>query len=182
MKNSLIKKSKFLSLVLRHQPSAAFVELDPEGWVCVDALLAGARRAGKFMSVHEINEIVATNEKKRFALSEDGTRIRANQGHSVKVDLGMQEAKPPEVLFHGTAMRNVESIFANGLEKQSRQHVHLSADEVTAHKVGSRHGKPVILHVEAARMEADGFVFYLSENHVWLTDQVPPQYITPLEQ
>ena len=170
--------SKFLSLVLRHNPAAAGVTLDAEGWVLVDDLLAGAARNGREFTRAELEEVVQTSEKQRFAISSNGQRIRANQGHSVSVDLGLTPKTPPEVLYHGTVERFVSSIMEKGLNKRSRQHVHLSLDIATATRVGGRRGEPVILKIAAASMHSDGFNFYCSANGVWLTDRVPPQYIS----
>jgi len=173
----LVTRSKFLSLVLRHQPEVAGITLDSAGWVTVDDLLAGCTKAGQAMTREQLDEVVATNDKKRFEFSSDGTRIRASQGHSVEVELGYTPAAPPERLYHGTATRNLDSIRRSGLVKGQRHHVHLSADTVTAGKVGQRYGKPVVLTVLAGRMQADGHAFYLSTNGVWLVDHVPPQYL-----
>lgn len=170
--------SKYLSLVLRHRPEAAGVTLDAEGWTDVDDLLAGAERHGVPMTAEELCEVVATSDKQRFALSPDGLRIRANQGHSQPVDLGLAPTPPPPVLFHGTVERSVESILRTGLEKRSRQFVHLSADLETARKVGGRRGRPVLLRVDAAAMAAAGHEFYLSANGVWLVDAVPPSFLS----
>lgn len=166
--------SKFLSLVLRHKPEAANVTPDSGGWVPVDALIAGADIP---LTPEVIREIVTTSDKQRFALSEDGLRIRANQGHSFPVDLGLTPLVPPDTLFHGTATRFVDSILAQGLIPGSRQHVHLSADEATAQSVGSRHGKPHIFKVASGQMHKDGYPFIRSENGVWLTDHVPAKYL-----
>jgi putative RNA 2'-phosphotransferase len=171
------RMSKFLSLVLRHEPGRILLDLDPAGWAEVDELLDGCQRHGMPMTRPELEEVVATNDKKRFALSEDGKRIRASQGHSVEVELGYMPKTPPAQLFHGTATRFVDSIRHGGLLKGDRQHVHLSADEVTARKVGERHGKPAILIVESAAMVAGGHEFFLSENGVWLVDHVPVEFI-----
>jgi putative RNA 2'-phosphotransferase len=169
--------SKFMSLVLRHDPGAIGLTLDAAGWAEIDQLIACAAKAGTALTRAEIEQIVATSDKQRFALSDDGQRIRANQGHSIAVDLGFTPQTPPEVLFHGTATRFVESIRAQGLVKGSRQHVHLSAEEVTAVNVGQRHGKPVVLRVRAGEMARAGMSFYLSANGVWLTDAVPSDRI-----
>lgn len=177
MSPDLVRLSKFLSLVLRHEPERIGIVLDPQGWVAVDDLLAAAARAGKPVSREQLEQVVATNDKKRFAFSPDGARIRASQGHSVEIDLGLPPVIPPERLFHGTATRFLDAIRAEGLRPQSRQHVHLSPDEETAVKVGQRHGKPAVLTVLAGAMHRDGHVFYRSENGVWLTLAVPPGYL-----
>ena len=177
MRQQLVRTSRFLSLVLRHDPGRIGIELDENGWTPVSSLLEKMAAAGRRISRATLEEVVATNDKRRFAFSEDGERIRASQGHSVAVDLDLTAVVPPETLFHGTATRSVESIRAQGLQSRSRQHVHLSADETTATKVGARHGKPVVLTVQAGAMHADGHKFYLSANGVWLTDVVPPQYL-----
>ena len=177
MSPDLVHLSKFLSLVLRHEPERIGIALDANGWVAVDDLLAAAARTGKPISREQLDLVVATNDKKRFAFSPDGARIRASQGHSVEVDLGLPPVVPPERLFHGTATRFLETIRAEGLRPQSRQHVHLSPDKETAVKVGQRHGKPVVLVVLAGAMHRDGNVFYRSDNRVWLTEAVPARYL-----
>ncbi|MBF5041520.1 RNA 2'-phosphotransferase [Aggregicoccus sp. 17bor-14] len=169
--------SKFLSLVLRHDPAALGVTLDAQGWTDVEALLAALHAQGRVLSREALEEIVATSPKQRFALSEDGRRIRANQGHSVEVDLGLAPAEPPETLFHGTVAAVLEAIRAQGLVRGQRHHVHLSADEATARSVGARRGSPVLLRVRAGEMHRDGHPFFRSENGVWLTDAVPPRYL-----
>ena len=169
--------SKFLSLVLRHDPGQIGLVLDPRGWVDVDDLLAALAGTDNAMTRETLFEIVATSDKKRFSLSDDGTRIRAAQGHSVPVDLGLAPVTPPAVLFHGTASTSVASIMQDGLLPQSRQQVHLSADADTARKVGMRHGRPIILQVMAGQMHADGFAFFQADNGVWLTDHVPAAYL-----
>jgi putative RNA 2'-phosphotransferase len=173
--------SKYLSLVLRHDPGVAGITLDAEGWVDVEELLAGAARNGFSFTRAELEEVVRTSDKQRFALSGDAQRIRANQGHSVSVDLGLHPETPPAVLYHGTIERFVASILADGLDKQARQYVHLSSDIATATRVGSRRGRPIILKIAAAHMHSAGFRFFCSANGVWLTDQVPPQYISRIE-
>jgi putative RNA 2'-phosphotransferase len=180
MKDRSVKISKFLSLVLRHKPETISLRLDEAGWVNVADLLAALDAHGRPVTRAELEETVATNDKKRFAFNEDGTRIRASQGHSVEVELDYAPAAPPAVLYHGTASRFLGSIFASGLVKGQRHHVHLSADTETALKVGQRHGKPVVLTVRAAAMQTDGHIFYLSANGVWLTDAVPPAYLGTL--
>ena len=172
-----INKSKFLSLVLRHQPETIGLALDPNGWVDVDELLDALEEHGRAMSIPELEKIVRENDKQRFILSEDRRRIRANQGHSVPVDLQLQPQTPPDMLYHGTVEAFMESILANGLQKGQRHHVHLSRDLTTATKVGQRRGKPVILEVAAAEMHREGHVFYVSANGVWLTEFVPPRFI-----
>ncbi|HEY0254769.1 MAG TPA: RNA 2'-phosphotransferase [Kofleriaceae bacterium] len=171
------QKSKFLSLVLRHEPEAIGITLDKNGWTPVDALLAAFANHGQPMTREELEELVATSDKKRFALSDDGAQIRANQGHSVEVELELAPIAPPARLFHGTVDKFLASIRATGLVKGERHHVHLSADLETATKVGGRRGKPVILTVRAQEMAAAGHVFFRSENGVWLTDHVPPEFL-----
>ncbi len=177
---SRIKTSKFLSYVLRHRPDSIGITLDKNGWVDIDELLAAAHRHGKGLSRVGLEQIVATNDKKRFALSDDGRCIRASQGHSVSVDLDLAPTVPPEFLYHGTVERFLDSIRAQGLVRGSRHHVHLSPDEATARKVGSRRGKPLILIVEAAQMHAAGHHFYRSANNVWLTEKVPAEFLREL--
>jgi len=175
-KNKII--SKHLSYILRHKPDAIGLELDSGGWAEIDVLIA---KSPKISNREQIEIVVADNDKQRFIISEDGHRIRANQGHSISIDLGLQAAEPPAHLFHGTATRFLEKILAQGLQKMNRQHVHLSADLETATKVGSRHGKVVILALDIQAMKDDGFKFFVSENGVWLTDKVPPQYLSLTE-
>jgi putative RNA 2'-phosphotransferase len=169
--------SKFLSLVLRHQPQAAGLQLDPQGWVEVDQLLAQFQRRGWPLDRPRLEQVVATDNKQRYAFDASGQRIRANQGHSVTVDLALEPQVPPAVLYHGTAQRFLASIQQSGLLPQSRQHVHLSAEVETALKVGSRHGQPVVLQVNAAAMHQAGQVFYQAANGVWLTGLVAPHYL-----
>jgi putative RNA 2'-phosphotransferase len=171
------KVSKFLSLVLRHKPEEVGIALDKEGWVDVAVLLEAMARHGTVVLRAELEEVVASSDKKRFALSADGLKIRANQGHSVNVDLGLVPVRPPEILFHGTATRFIEAIRRDGLQRMQRQYVHLCQDETTASNVGERHGKLAMLKVRAGGMHRAGLLFYRSENGVWLTDAVPPAYI-----
>ncbi len=171
------KQSKFLSLVLRHKPEEAGLTLDPQGWVNIDTLLRGLKRAGRAMSRDELEALVADSDKKRFTISEDGKRIRAAQGHSVAVDLGLAPVTPPEHLYHGTASANLDAIFREGLKPGKRQKVHLSPDPETAERVGQRHGKPTVLRVETGRMATDGHLFWRADNGVWLTDHVPKDYL-----
>jgi putative RNA 2'-phosphotransferase len=177
MTEDLKSKSKFLSYVLRHAPESIGLTLDENGWAAVDELLDKAGAAGKRLDHATLKEIVATNDKKRFTLSEDGNRIRAAQGHSVEVALGLEPVIPPETLYHGTATRFLDAIRAEGLKPGSRQQVHLSADEVTATAVGSRHGRPAVLRVAAGAMHMAGHAFFQADNGVWLTDHVPPQFL-----
>lgn len=171
------KESRLLSRVLRHEPELIGMTLEPGGWVHVDDLLRRMKRAGHPLTPDALCQIVAENDKQRFTLSEDGHRIRAAQGHSVAVDLELEAMEPPATLFHGTARTNLDAIFANGLNPGRRQHVHLSPDEETATKVGTRHGRPVVLRVNTAAMYADGLIFWRADNGVWLTDSVPPEYL-----
>jgi putative RNA 2'-phosphotransferase len=177
MQPSLVRLSKFLSLVLRHQPERVGLTLDPEGWADVDELLARARQAGVQLTRPLLEQVIADNDKQRFAFSDDRSRIRASQGHSIPVDLGLSAVDPPELLYHGTAGRSVAQIRRQGLNGRGRNHVHLSATPATAHAVGSRHGRPVVLTVEAGRMARDGHLFYRSANGVWLTAAVPAAYL-----
>jgi putative RNA 2'-phosphotransferase len=169
--------SKFLSLVLRHKPEEIGLVLDVHGWAELDQLIALARSKGTPLTLDIVLKIVETSDKKRFAVSPDGKRIRANQGHSVAVNLDLAPSEPPNTLFHGTAIRFIESIREKGLIPGLRQHVHLSFKISTAREVGSRHGKPLVLIVKASDMYRDGFEFRLSDNGVWLTSNVPPCYI-----
>ncbi len=170
----LIHVSKFLAKYLRHSPHALGLTLQPGGWVAVDDLLAAARKHGFPIFYDELVECVETNDKQRFAFDVTGEMIRANQGHSVEVDLQLDERQPPDFLYHGTVGRFIPSILELGLLPGKRHHVHLSGDVATARKVGERRGMPVILTVDARRMHRDGHKFYLSANGVWLTDSVPP--------
>lgn len=172
---------KFISLVLRHKPETIGVQLDENGWATVDELIAGCAKKGVRFTKEQLDEIVATNNKQRYSFNADKTLIRANQGHSVEVDVELKSADPHEFLYHGTVAKFLDAILAEGLKKMSRQHVHLSRDQQTAFNVGSRRGKAVILKVRAAEMAAAGHTFYLSENGVWLCDAVPAQYIDILE-
>ena len=173
--------SKFLSLVLRHKPEQIGLSLDSEGWASIDDLVNLANVAGQPLDRKTIEVIVALSEKQRFALSQDGQRIRANQGHSINVSLGLQPKVPPDQLYHGTASRFLKSIQMSGLHSAERLQVHLSTDSTVAEQVGARHGRPVVLIVDAKAMSAAGHVFYLSQNGVWLTEAVPPQFIRNLE-
>jgi len=175
--------SKFLSYVLRHEPHAIGLTLDREGWAEVDALIAGAQQAGRTLDVELLRAVVSSSDKKRFALSDDGRRIRAVQGHSIDTVAIQREPKqPPEFLYHGTATRFLDSILAEGLRPGERHHVHLSEDVSTATAVGQRYGKPVVLKVEALQMYRQGFVFFQADNGVWLTERVPKEHISCPDQ
>ena len=176
-KPSHTRISKFLSLVLRHKPEKIGLTLDGEGWAEVNPLIEKLNNHGLMVTRKILEEVVATNSKKRFAFNEDQAKIRANQGHSIQIDHGFKPIEPPQILYHGTATRFLESIMNTGIQKRNRHHVHLSGDLSTATNVGQRHGKPVILHVRALDMYQAGFEFFLSENQVWLTDEVPVEYI-----
>ena len=169
--------SKRLSYVLRHDPGSVGVVLDAAGWVEVDALLSALARSGLRLSRARLDEVVARNEKQRFAYDPSGRRIRASQGHSVRVELGLARLEPPAVLFHGTATRLVPAILREGLRRGSRHDVHLSADVATARVVGARRGPATVLEVDAAGLSASGAVFTRSANGVWLVEQVPPAYL-----
>lgn len=169
------KASKFLSFVLRHRPDIIGIQLDGGGWVEIDVLVEASVAHGKALTRELLKETVRTDDKQRYVI--EGTKIRANQGHSVDVDLAIAELAPPTLLYHGTATRFLDQIRNEGLKKMSRNHVHLSEDVETAKKVGQRHGKPVVLAVLATSMTKDGHKFYLANNGIWLTDHVPSIYI-----
>ncbi|MBC7882835.1 MAG: RNA 2'-phosphotransferase [Anaerolineae bacterium] len=169
--------SKFLSLVLRHKPEEIGLNLDPQGWAKVDQLITLINRRGTELTFPLLEQIVATNDKQRFIFNEDKTKIRANQGHSIEVDLALQLQQPPNLLFHGTATRFLDSIRTQGLLRGSRQYVHLALDIQTATKVGQRHGKPAVLEVRAEAMHLDEHQFFCADNGVWLTEHVPSKYI-----
>jgi len=169
--------SKFLSLILRHKPEEVGLTLGEEGWVDVNVLLTAIGKHGTILTFDELKEIVDTSDKKRFAFNSDFTNIRANQGHSVSVDITFKEGEPPEILYHGTPNKFIKQILIEGLKKMERHHVHLSADYITAIKVGERRGSCRVLSVDAAQMYKDGYKFYISENGVWLTDFVPADYL-----
>jgi putative RNA 2'-phosphotransferase len=177
MRPDLVRFSKLLSFVLRHQPQAIGLTLDAQGWAQVDELVAGAQAHGYPLTHELLDKVVADNDKQRFAYSPDGEQIRANQGHSLPVDLALAPLTPPEVLYHGTATRFIASICASGLDAGKRQHVHLSAERATAVKVGQRHGVPIVLTVRAGELHRAGQVFYRSANGVWLTQAVPTAFL-----
>ena len=169
------KISKFFSLILRHSPETINLKLDENGWAKVGDILANKKVKINFK---QLKEVVETNDKQRFTLNEDQTKIRANQGHSIKeIDLQLTPLTPPEYLYHGTVDKFMSEIRKDGLKKMSRQHVHLSHERETAVKVGSRRGKPVILSIRSGAMQEKGFEFFQSKNGVWLTDNVPSEFI-----
>lgn len=172
------RDSKFLARVLRHEPDLINIRLDREGWVQVDELLRKLKQAGRKRSRDQLRQIVDTNDKRRFTLSLDGRRLRAAQGHSINVDLALPAIAPPDTLYHGTASQNLDKIFEGGLNAGRRRQVHLSSDPETATRVGRRHGKPVVLRIDAGKIHADGCAFFLSDNGVWLTYSVPAEYLS----
>lgn len=174
------KLSVFISLVLRHNPDAAHITLDEHGWANVEELLSGIRATNRKIDKKILEEIVSTDNKQRYSFNEDKTLIRANQGHSIPVDVELEEQEPPELLYHGTASRFLHAIYAEGLKPMSRLYVHLSKEIDTAITVGKRHGKPAILQVSSGVMHRDGCKFYLSKNGVWLTKKVDAKYIKKL--
>ncbi|MBQ7502386.1 RNA 2'-phosphotransferase [bacterium] len=176
---SLTGISKFIALILRHKPDAVGIKLDEHGWADVDALIKGINKT-RSLTEEELEEIVRSDDKQRYSFNEDHTMIRANQGHSVPVDVELEEVKPPLYLYHGSGEKYAASIEKQGLLPKSRLYVHLSGDVITAKKVGSRHGKPVVYKVLSGKMAEDGFRFYRSVNGVWLTERVPPEYLAPI--
>lgn len=180
MNVDIVKVSKFLSLVLRHKPEEIGLTLDENGWADVEELIRLINQAGSRLTRPLLERVVAENDKKRFAFSDDGLRIRASQGHSIEVDLALVPQVPPELLYHGTATRFLDSIRETGLVAGKRQHVHLSLDLETASKVGKRHGRLHLLTIRAGEMHRDGRLFYCSANGVWLTELVPLEYISGL--
>lgn len=175
-----LKLSRFISLILRHKPDTIGITLDEHGWASVSELLSGINACGNEIDMKTLEEIVAEDDKQRYSFNEDKTKIRANQGHSVNVDVELKKAEPPEILFHGTGEKYVSSIKSEGLKPKSRLYVHLSSDRETAVKVGSRHGKPVVFEVNSGEMSRRGFEFFISENGVWLTKFVPAEYLREL--
>lgn len=173
----VVRISKYLSMCLRHQPQRLGLVLEPGGWVAVEALLAACAREGMPITREELDEVVVRNNKQRFGFDETGERIRAKQGHSVAVELQLDAAVPPDVLYHGTGRKAVESILREGVRKMRRHHVHLAPDIATAILVGKRHGPPMVFAVDAAAMQAGGYIFYRSDNGVWLVDSVPSRYL-----
>ena len=177
MSKSQSRLSRTLSLVLRHDPGVIGLILDGHGWARIDELLDCLNRKGKRVDRDLLEKIVAESDKQRFRISKDGKRLRANQGHSILIELNFEEKDPPQWLYHGTASRFMNAIEREGLQKQSRHHVQLSGDKDTARKAGARHGKPVVLEVAAQLMVSHGHQFFQSENGVWLVDEVPPDYL-----
>jgi putative RNA 2'-phosphotransferase len=176
--NAHVRISKFLSLILRHSPQTIHLNMDKNGWVNIDELIQNANKyKNKHLTTDLIKTVVETNNKQRFKISDDGKKIRANQGHSIAVELELEAKTPPDVLYHGTARQFIGSIMENGLKPMTRQYVHLSLTEEVALTVGKRHGKPIILHIDAKNMYEEGYKFYLSENKVWLVETVPVKYI-----
>lgn len=175
--NDLTKISKFLSLVLRHSPQTISITLDENGWADVDVLIHQSNLHKMKFDFETLEEVVFTNDKQRFTFNDDYTKIRANQGHSVNVNLELEAVKPLQILYHGTVEKYLDNIKINGLQKMKRQHVHLSKDLETAIKVGNRRGKAIVLEIKALEMYNDGFEFYLSKNGVWLCNEVPAKYI-----
>ena len=173
----LDKLSVFISLILRHKPDAADIQLDEHGWANVDELINGINNTGRNINMDILEEIIRTDNKQRYSFNDDKTLIRANQGHSIPVDVELEEKQPPKYLYHGTADRFLDSIMTDGLKPMSRLYVHLSKDEETAMKVGKRHGKPIVLKIKSEEMYNDGIKFYLSQNSVWLTKYVDMKYI-----
>ena len=176
-KNKLTELSRFLSYVLRHKPDAIGLNMQSDGWVYVEELLAKMSANGKDITLDVLEMIVHQDDKQRYSFNLDKTQIRANQGHSIEIDLNLEPVDPPEHLYHGTTSRNLDSIKENGLLKQQRHHVHLSENTDTAKRVGARYGKPVILTILSSEMVKAGHTFYCSDNNVWLTDTVPPKFI-----
>ena len=176
----LVRISKYLSKHLRHQPARLGLQLAPGGWVSVEDLLAACAADGFPITREDLIEVVEQNDKQRFSFDPSQTQIRANQGHSTPVDLHLQPVTPPDILYHGTPASSVTVILREGLSRRARHHVHLSTRVAAAEIVGRRRGRPVVLQVDAATMSRDGYLFYRSDNGVWLTDCVPPQYLRPI--
>ncbi len=171
------KVSRTLSLVLRHDPKSIGLTLDEDGWAVLDELVTGLQRDGKKLDREIIERVVANSDQQRFSISEDGLLIRANQGHSVEVNLSLEEKEPPTWLFHGTSLAALKSIEGEGIHRQERDYVHLTADQATARKCAQRKGKPVVIEVASKLMHKNGHVFYQADNGVWLTDHIPPDYM-----
>lgn len=175
--SDLVRLSKFISLILRHKPETIDLRLDEHGWANVEELLLGINNSGRYIDQEILEEIVATNNKQRFQYNEDRTKIRANQGHTINVDVELVEQTPPLYLYHGTAIKYLDKIKQSGIKKMKRLYVHLSKDVETAIKVGSRHGKPIVLKLDTKSMCQDGYKFYCSNNGVWLCDDIDYKYV-----
>lgn len=171
-----IELSKFISLILRHKPEIINIKLDDNGWADVEVLINGINKKDFNINMGILESIVETNNKQRFAFNDNKTKIRANQGHSIAVDVELEELIPPDILYHGTSKRFLENILKDGITKQNRNHVHLSANVDTALIVGKRHGNPIVLKINSKQMSNDGIKFYKSKNNVWLTDYVNSKY------
>ena len=176
-KDENVKLGRFISYILRHHPEAVNLELDEKGWADMEELINKINLSGSAIDFAKLDEIVKTNDKKRYEFSDDYKKIRACQGHSINVDLNLKPVKPPQYLYHGTTLKNIDIIKKEGLRKISRQYVHLSVDYETAYNVGKRHGKPYIIKVKAGKMHDDGHVFYLSKNKVWLSEDINSEYL-----
>ncbi|MCU0866857.1 MAG: RNA 2'-phosphotransferase [Planctomycetes bacterium] len=179
MNSHLVKTSRYLSKILRHQPQRIGLQLDAQGWADIDELLRLLTQHGRPLTRVELEAVVRDNDKQRFKISPDGQRIRASQGHSIPVDLDLPPTPPPDTLFHGTATHSTAAIFAEGLRPGTRRHVHLSRDYATAMRVGARHGEAVVLAVASGAMHAAGHPFFVADNGVWLTAHVPPRFLAP---
>lgn len=180
MNKDEVKISRFISLVLRHKPEVISLNIDKHGWASVDELIEKVSKWYPQMNKELLDYIVENNNKKRFSYNEDQSQIRANQGHSINVDVDLEERIPPDVLYHGTAFQNIDSIMEKGIVKGNRLYVHLSQDEKTAINVGKRHGLPIVLIINTKEMVEDGIVFYYSVNGIWLTEYISPKYIQVL--
>ncbi len=179
--NNITKTSKFLSYVLRHNPAEIGVTLDEHGWVNINDLIDKSNNNGRKITRELLDEVVQTNDKQRFAISEDGLSIRANQGHSLKINLNLSPVSPPPVLLHGTAKKSIAAIKANGLQKMARHHVHLTENREVAGAVGQRYGKLIMLEIDSGKMSEDGFLFFKTANGAWLVESVPIEYIKESE-
>lgn len=175
MEQELKTISKYLSFILRHKPDEIGLELDDAGWGSIDELIR--KTSGFELTLDLIRVVVETNDKQRFSISDDGLKIRANQGHSIEIDLGLVAIEPPDILLHGTAERSWPNIELEGLDKRNRHHVHLTESAIVANSVGARYGKPLLLEISAKRMVDEGYSFFRSANNVWLVESVPPQYL-----
>lgn len=177
-----VELGKFISLILRHKPQVIGITLDQNGWADTQELLAGINASGRYIDMEILERIVRENNKKRYSFNEDKSRIRANQGHSISVNVEMKEMTPPDALYHGTADRFLDSIREKGILKMNRQYVHLSADAETAKAVGKRHGKPVVLVIDTKKMAEDGYIFWLSDNGVWQSEDIKWEYVKKIVQ